>query len=200
MKTLDQIGIAHGTDKASEFTRTYAKPHDYLRHMDRLFTEMRFEPIKLLEIGVGGGESIRTWLEYFTHEGTQIRGIDLVEKTNPWNTPGESPDKRYQFLQGNQSDQIMWKCAIANWGRDFDIVIDDGSHEPKDIIETYMALWPCLVRGGYYCIEDLGCGFTSPGYPSHYEWLNAMVSGINTWRKEIDSITFSRELAILRKS
>ena len=65
MKTLDELAIACATDRASVFTRTWGKPHDYARHYDKLFTPLRDKPIKLLEIGVGGGEGIRMWSGLF---------------------------------------------------------------------------------------------------------------------------------------
>jgi hypothetical protein len=60
MKSLDAIGIAQQTDKASVFTRTYAKPHGYLEHLEPFFSPLRHLPIKFLEIGFGVGESIPT--------------------------------------------------------------------------------------------------------------------------------------------
>ena len=61
MKSLDEIAIACQTDRASVFTRTYAKPHGYARHYDHLFGHLRHEPVKLLEIGAAGGEGIQMW-------------------------------------------------------------------------------------------------------------------------------------------
>jgi hypothetical protein len=86
MKTLDEIGIFHQTDKASQFTRTYAKPHDYLRHVEPFFAPMRPHRISLVEIGAAGGESIKTWLDYF--DDALVFGVDIVQGTNPYNTVG----------------------------------------------------------------------------------------------------------------
>lgn len=198
MKTLDQIGIENGTDKASVFTRTYAKPHDYLRHMEKFFEPLRDQPIKFLEIGVGGGESIRTWIEYFSK--AQIYGVDFVQNTNEWNTPGRMTT-RYAFSHGDQTDAVMWKCFVANWGGDWGVIVDDGSHDPMAVQNTFSALWPLVKPGGYYCVEDMGCGFTNPGFPSHPEWCAALgVQMVATGITDIDSIYIARELCIIRKS
>lgn len=53
--TLDEVMKYYGSDKASVFTRTYAKPKDYCRHYDKLFSEARAKTIRMLEIGVGEG-------------------------------------------------------------------------------------------------------------------------------------------------
>src|SRR5258705_6198874 len=103
--TLDELAIKHGTDKASQFTRTYAKPHDYCRHLEGFFEPMRNHYINLIEIGVGGGESIKTWLDYFL--AAQIYGVDLRHDTNEWDSLGASPINRYQISCRRQSEPTI---------------------------------------------------------------------------------------------
>ncbi len=227
MKSLDQIGIENGTDKASVFTRTYAKPHDYLRHMEKFFAPLRNEPITLVEIGVGGGESIRTWLYYFLC--AQVIGIDSVSLTNEWNLPRKFGEfgkdytnddlaakyysryafhaadykyySRYAFHAADQTDPVFWACFAADYGKTIDIAIDDGSHQPKARDESFQGLWPLIKPGGLYCIEDLGCGFTDE-YPTHPQFASLMAENMilgNPGMHDIDSIYFARELCIIRK-
>jgi SAM-dependent methyltransferase len=191
MKTLDEIGIAHQTDKASQFSRTYAKPHDYLRHLERFFEPMRDMPIKLLEIGVGGGESVLTWLEYFPN--AKVFGVDLVSKTNPWNTPGASDNDRYEFFCGSQSDYYFWQTFTATFGGGFNIIIDDGSHYASDMKAAFTSLWHHLKSGGIYVVEDLNFDGKSK------EWLESFISHIHGSTFDVDSIYFARELCVMRK-
>ena len=37
----------------------------------------------------------------------------------------------------------------------FDIIIDDGSHDPKDQIKSFESLFPSLKCGGVYVVEDI---------------------------------------------
>ena len=60
MLTLDQIARKHGTDKCSTC-------HNYCRTYEQYFGPIRAWPVRLLEIGVQTGASIKTWLEYFPH-------------------------------------------------------------------------------------------------------------------------------------
>lgn len=189
--TLDEIAIRNGTDKATQFTRTYAKPHGYTPHYERAFHPLRTEQIKFLEIGVGGGESIITWLDYFLS--ARVFGVDIVEKTNLWNTPGVAANPRYTFCQGNQSDPVFWQCFVASFGGDWDVVIDDGSHIPSDILTTFGCLWPHVAKGGLYAIEDLNQA------PEILSWIMGRMDAINKGESDIDSITFSKELVIFRK-
>lgn len=190
MKTLDEIGIHFQTDKASQFSRTYAKPHDYCRHLERLFEPMRDQLIKVLEIGVGGGESVRTWLEYFPN--ARVFGVDLVSSTNEWNTPGAKTHERYVFSCGNQSDPKFWKKFIEAYG-EFDIVIDDGSHVTKDTITTFNSLWTHVRSGGIYEIEDLNV------MPDLSPFIGAINAKVINGEGNFDSIYFARELCVIRK-
>lgn len=189
MESLDTLGIKHGTDKASQFSRTYAKPHDYLRHLEMFFEPLRDKPIKLAEIGVGGGESVKTWLEYFP--AAHIYGVDIVSGTNPYNTPGAKTHERYTFACGNQSKPEFWKKFVEVYGGEWDVVIDDGSHDSRDIQTTFRALWPHMNSGGIYEIEDLDAA------PAAATWIRSFCPTVGY--DDIDSIYFARELAILRK-
>ena len=191
MKTLDQIGIANATDKASEFSRTWAKPHDYLRHLERFFEPLRDKEIELLEIGCVGGESIRMWLEYFTH--AHVYSVDLVHSTNPWNTPNSNVHERYTFIHGNQSDPGFWQQLTKTYHLEFDIIIDDGSHLSSDIMTTFNCLWAHLKRGGIYEIEDLNAANEAK------VWLERLAGAIHGINSALDSIYCSRELCVMRK-
>lgn len=188
MKTLDEIAIEHGTDKATVFTRTYAQPHGYTPIYEICFEPIRDRPIKFLEIGVGGGESIRTWLEYFPK--ATVYGVDLVHDTNYWNTPQPRVtdfEDRYRFVQGSQSCTTFWACFLADEGVDWNVIVDDGSHILSDMITTFNALWPHVLKGGLYCVEDLG--------PEHLAWINS--TSKERTNAELDYC--GGELAIFRK-
>lgn len=203
MKTLDEIAIACQTDRASVFTRTYAKPHDYARHYDKLFAPFRDQPVKLLEIGVGGGEGIRMWAEYFKNLSARIYGVDIVSNTNEWDTPGKHGF--YTFAQGDQTEPEFWKRFVTEHGGDWDIIVDDGLHSNIAVIATFNALWPYVKPGGFYAVEDLNVAyggtsyFVSPVWPDQVAFLKGKVDELNQIGG-IDSIYFAKELAVLRKA
>lgn len=202
MDDLDTIMIRHGSDKATEHTRTYAKPHGYTVHMAKYFEPIRHSPIKFLEVGIGGGESVRAWLDYF--ENGQIYGIDFVRDTNIFNMPGK-PYSRYTFSHGDQTDKTMWACFIANHGGDWDVVLDDGGHFNDQTIITFEAMWPQVKKGGLYIIEDLGVAsspgsvFLRPSHPNHMDWIRDRMHEMNNGANDIAELHFTKELAIFRK-
>ena len=207
-ESLDSIAIRHQTDRASQFTRTWGKPHNYAVHYDKLFTFLRHEPVKLLEIGVGGGEGIRMWTDYFDdhnakEQDTHIYGVDIVSGTNPWDTPGTSG--RYSFVHGDQTDPEFWKRFIEVHGGDWDIIIDDGYHSNIAVITTFNALWQHVKPGGFYAVEDLNTAYGGPGmfvnpsWPDHVTFLKGKIDELNKGGG-IDSIYWAKEICVLRKT
>lgn len=199
MNALDLLAQKHGTDKASVHP---VKGHDYCRHYEQFFSPLRYLSFKFLEIGCGGGESMRTWLEYFPN--AKVFGVDIVHSTNPWNTVGSGIDPRYTFVTGDQTSETFWACFLADYGADWTVVMDDGGHFSNQIITTFNAMWPRVLPGGLYCIEDLGVSyghgsvFLPDGWPNHMSWLKDKLDEINL-RDDIAELHFSKELAIFRK-
>jgi len=198
--TLDEIAIKHGTDKA---TTHPVAGHGYAPHYDRLFSPLRDKPIKLLEIGVGGGESIRTWLDYF--QVASVFGVDIVSCTNPWNTPESNADARYTFVQGDQGSASFWEEFVSKYSGAWDVIIDDGSHYSNHVIASFDSMWRHVNYGGMYCIEDLGVAYSSntifvpAGFQNHMDFIKDKLDDINHKRHDMASIHFSRELAIISK-
>lgn len=135
--TLDNIGLRHGTDKASSF-------HNYLVTYEKYFDRLRDKPVRLLESGVLKGSSLKTWREYF--KDGSIWGIDVDPnclQELPMNCVG---------VHGNTNDPGFWESFQE---RDFDIIIDDGDHAAESQLRMFHFAFPRLVSGGLYIIEDI---------------------------------------------
>jgi hypothetical protein len=138
--TLDDIGLKHGTDKASN-------GHDYLRIYQEYFATIRDTAVKIGEIGIAGGNSLRTWAEYFTT--CQIFGLDHTEAYVKA-TQGLS----ITTIFGDASDRETWSRIKKDHGGDFDVWIDDGAHTPYAVFMALMYGFPLLRPGGLWFIED----------------------------------------------
>lgn len=145
---LTRLSIRHGTDKWG--------PHFYTPIYHEMFANLRNKPISLLEIGVGGyesrslgGASLAMWADYFTHG--KIVGIDIAEKNLEL-------DPRVTILRGSQTNEAFLLSVVADHGP-FDIIIDDGSHVPQDVVTSFRTLFPGLVDGGLYVVEDVQTAF-----------------------------------------
>ena len=142
--TLDAIGLRHGTDKASFH-------HNFLVFYERFFAPLRHvHGLKLLEIGVYDGASLRMWEEYFPHG--RIAGIDVDPATLRHATARASVDIV------DQSD-VMALVAFATRHGPFDIIIDDGSHVWDHQVTSLRCLYPFVKPGGFYVVEDLDTSY-----------------------------------------
>ncbi len=129
-----------------------AKPVGFYAIYDRYFGEFSGQPIKMLELGVHVGDSLKVWASYFP-EGTII-GLDLRE------SPDFSDYSNIVFERGDQTDSDRLKEICLTHAADgLDIVLDDASHIGEHSAASYRALFPYLKPGGLYIIEDWGTGY-----------------------------------------
>lgn len=160
MSTLDQIATKYGTDKASW-------QHNYTKVYQKYFEPIRNEPLRILEIGVFQGNSLKTWLEYFPN--ATLVAFDI--NPNCW----KSDNPRCTVLNGNQNDANFLNFLGKVYGP-FDIIIDDGSHLMSSQQISMSVLWNFVKPKGLYIIEDLHTcffpGFESVGYPTTLNFLH----------------------------
>ena len=139
--TLNELAIAFGTDKST-------KVHGFTQHYENYFELMRNQPIKLLEIGVQSGASLRMWKHYFPK--AEIYGLDYYDLS-------VMEEDRIKIYRGEQNDWDLLDRVILSGP--FDIVIDDGSHQNPDIMSSFEYLFPRMKPGGIYVIEDTTCTY-----------------------------------------
>lgn len=130
--TLTELALMYGTDKGSI-------GHNYIPFYEQHLPK---NPKKLLEIGVKEGRSIQMWKKYFP--ACEIHGLDLfIENPEP-DIPG------VKWWKGNQCD---WQLLEQLRKEDFDVIVDDASHNSRDQMITFFGLF----NGKHYFIEDLHC-------------------------------------------
>jgi hypothetical protein len=135
---LSARGILAGTDKSSI-------ANDYLRHYERIFAPWREQTFTLLEIGVAQGASLILWRDYFAN--AEIVGVDIDPQCKRF----EGPRIRIEIGSQDDPEFLLRLCRGAYPA----IIIDDGSHHADHIIFTFERLFPHLLAGGLYVIEDL---------------------------------------------
>lgn len=126
-------------------------------------------PMRMLEIGVQRGGSLRMWKKYFGGLSTVV-GVDIDPSCKKFDEPS------LPVRIGDQADTKFLADVVAEFGP-FDLVIDDGSHNQGDVRATFHYLYPRLSLGGVYLVEDLHCaywekhegGFGRPGTFIEYE-------------------------------
>ena len=128
-------------------------PNGYLRTYDRIFEPLIDRPVRVLELGVRSGGSLRLWRDYFPN-GT-IAGLDVEPLAS------EPNGDRIRIYQGRQEDtSVLSKIAVEVAPDGFDIVIDDASHIAAPTRTGFWHLFDNHLKpGGVFAIEDWGTGY-----------------------------------------
>lgn len=174
MNTLVELAEYYRVDK------TPSIGHFYTDVYEALFDPIRQSVQSLLEIGIGTnelmqplcgpsyvpGNSLRMWRDFFPQ--ARIHGIDIEPSVL-------FTDERITTSLVNQSDP----SSLSSLNSQYDIIIDDGSHQIEDILITFNALQTQVTR--YYIIEDIRWHLVPqlpPEFKMHYgpsEWDNLAI-------------------------
>jgi hypothetical protein len=204
-ESLDEIAVRAGTDK---------QPHGYTTFYDDLFFPIRFQPIRLLEIGFAKGRSAKMFAEFFPM--AVIHVLDINPHIGYWN--GFSTEIRnrvfvHQGDQGSKEDISKMMDDIAQGPnnpdkrgyRRFHVVIDDGCHVPSYQIKSFEYLWEHLYPGGYYVIEDMHVSYKK-GKHVTIDYFIDKIHQINSKRLEkerveedIEYISFPCNMIVIKK-
>jgi hypothetical protein len=127
----------------------------YFEAYDTIFGPRRTQALRILEIGVYEGASLRLWRRYFDNPQTVIVGIDI----NPACARFNSIHENIHVRVGNQADAIFLDTVTRDFGP-FDIIIDDGSHVSSHMIQSFNHLFfGALKNNGIYLAEDLHANY-----------------------------------------
>ena len=147
--TLEEIGTKYGTLKVQ---------HGYMPIYERFFEPLRLQEIRLLEIGVYEGASLKTWREYFPN--AYIRGVDKEPTTRA--IPGA------EIMQADASIDFEQSIGCG----DYHVIIDDGSHIQTEVMASFAGLWEYIKPGGWYVVEDLFAAYDPDWNPDGHPFID----------------------------
>lgn len=205
--SIENLAKWNGTDKLD---------HGYMPLYGALFEPFRFDPVRILEIGFAKGRGARMLAEYFPRG--IIHCLDYQRsKVVPYldNILSKDVKDRIFVWQCDQSQKEDLESAIKDIIRSskspniqFQVIIDDGSHVPEHQILSFETLFPYVMGGGYYAIEDMHLAYVD-GQHKTVEYFHSLVNQINTnrhssnpdiSRPDIECIMFTSNRIIVRKS
>lgn len=151
---LGELFDHYGTDKTrSGYAGIYEDLYEHRRH----------EVTRVLEIGIGTllpaapssmlgyaaphyrpGGSLRAWRDYFPN--ATIWGIDTQHDT-------QFNEHRITTTLADSTNPAQLRRVLD--GLDFDLIIDDGAHDPLSQVKTLNNLWSYRKPDGWYIIEDI---------------------------------------------
>ena len=172
-KTLQELYLDHHGKSSDKWSI-------YFNEYERAVGDFRNLEVSLLEIGVQNGGSLELWLKYF-NQVKKIVGCDI----NPKCKDLVYEDERVSVIvaDANLDDT---ETLITNLSKNFNIIIDDGSHTSSDIVKTFNRYFPYLSDGGIYIVEDLHCSY----WHEFEGGLFDNFSSISFFKKLIDIINY----------
>ena len=149
--------------------------YNYLPIYDLYLSPIRHSVKRVLEIGVEAGDSLKMWEDYFPN--AEIHGFDI------------NPNCK-QFEGGRRRIHIGDQEKISDYDSlpdDFDVVIDDGSHQTKHQIISFKHVFLNRMRQrGVYFVEDI------TNRPKTVDFFIQFAHSVNYYRLNLTMVTGQR--------
>ena len=133
---------------------------------------MRNSYINFAEIGILENASIKMWREFFTN--ANIDGFEFDENLL-FKAKNEKLDNTEYFkIDVRNRENIKNSFLKAN--KEYDVIIDDSTHDFNDQINIIFTVKDYLKPGGYLIIEDIFSRKTRYSEKNYYEAINEIKS------------------------
>lgn len=144
-----------------------------------LFEPIRFDALAILEIGFSRGRGARTLAEFFHHSQVHTLDHELHIVQPYYDAYPDSLKERIHLYPCDQGKQEDLDAIVAKLRKiQFNLIIDDGSHNPVHQLLSFTTLWKKLASGGYYIIEDMHPSYVKGRHPT-VDYFTALVNQIN---------------------
>lgn len=153
-----------------EIWREIPGGHKWIHYFDTyqaVLSRFADQPIRMLEIGVYKGGSLRMWRNSLTPESLVV-GIDIDPSCQQY----ERPEENLFVRIGDQSSESFLSELVQEFGP-FDIIVDDGSHICSHMIASFNYLFfSGLKDPGIYLVEDTHSNFWEGHRDQKYSFID----------------------------
>lgn len=182
--------------------------HGYMPLYDALFQSIRFECLNILEIGFSRGRGARTLAEYFYRSTVHCLELDYNVALPYYENLPAALKERVRLRPCDQGDKDQLRAFLRGKHTNlFNLIIDDGSHDPAHQLSSFEVLWPALVPGGIYVIEDMHPYYKDGGHPTINHFVNQIhlinkkgdIKNDKIETPDIEWVMFPNNRVVLRK-
>jgi SAM-dependent methyltransferase len=153
---LCEIGKKYDTDKSSQRLNVTDQRHchPYTLFYHSLFKNRRYNALEIAELGILEGSSLLMWREYFPN--SSIYGFDNnIEFLNAFITKNKNNMNNIYLSEINVKDSNNIKNTFNKINKQYDIIIEDTTHQFEDQIRVIKNVYEYLKPGGILIIEDI---------------------------------------------
>jgi len=182
LNTLDELLYYYESDKANIFKKSGNQGHGFSKFYVEKLENFKGKKINILEIGSYAGASAAAFVKYFPNSNVFCFDINISNfKYKSRNIHVFGIDINNQERIKKTLDKIYTEFQI----KEFDIIIDDGSHNLSDILIGLKSFFKLVKKNGLYIIED----FKHPNYYKYNRNINHIL--IDELLRNLESNQFS---------
>ena len=159
-KSLDYLFHEYGSDKANVFKLNQQPGHGYSIHYEKKLETYKNKNINILEIGSYAGASAAAFVKYLPKSKVYCFDVNIS------NFKYESKNINVYGIDINNKKKVVKtlnKIFSEQNFNQFDLIIDDGSHNLSDILNSLKIFFKYVKNKGLYIIEDYK-------YPNYYKY------------------------------
>ena len=159
-KSLDYLFHEYGSDKANIFKLNQQQGHGYSIYYEKKLAAYKNKNLNILEIGSYAGASAAAFTKYLPKSKIYCFDVNISnfkyksEKIDVYGVDVNNKKKVVKTLNKIFSEQNF---------NQFDLIIDDGSHNLSDILISLKFFFKYVKNNGIYIIEDFK-------YPNYYKY------------------------------
>ena len=159
-QSLDYLFHEYGSDKANIFKLNQQPGHGYSIYYEKKLETYKNKNLNILEIGSYAGASAAAFTKYLSKSKVYCFDVNISnfkyksEKINVFGIDINNQTKVQKTLNKIFSEQNFTQ---------FDLIIDDGSHNLSDILISLKFFFKYVKNNGLYIIEDYK-------HPNYYKY------------------------------
>ena len=159
-KSLDYLFYEYGSDKANIFKPNQKPGHGFSIYYEKKLEKYKNKNINILEIGSYAGASAAAFTKYLPKSKVYCFDVNISnfkyksENINVYGIDINNQKKVVKTLNKIFSEQNFTQ---------FDLIIDDGSHNLSDILVSLKFFFKYVKNKGLYIIEDYK-------HPNYYKY------------------------------
>lgn len=162
------LGVKYPTDKSPYNTDGNLHKHAYTSIYNLLFSNMKYNNLRIGELGILENHSMLSWREFFPN--AKLYGfewfnnrLDKAIKDNILNC---------EYIKMDITNPYSIEQGLSIVGSNFDILIDDSTHVFEDQIKFINIAYKHLKPGGFLIVEDIFINANEEEYSNQLNHLS----------------------------
>lgn len=172
MTDLCLLGIKYPTDKSPYNNDRNLHKHAYTSIYNLLFSNIRYNDLRIGELGILENHSMLSWREFFPN--AKLYGFEWFDNRLDKAIADNIPNCIYTKMDVTNITSI--KEGLTNAGGEFDILMDDSTHVFEDQIKFINVAYKYLKPGGFLIIEDIFINANEEDYSEAINHLSSYFS------------------------